>query len=599
MSLALLMSATTSLAQSAGVRQATGLRILQTVSDPITPRLQQRSELVPIHFGASIVNTTPHDRKSTPTSYQVQVPYAHYGDKVRTQAEILTQAKSILTVAAGQRIGRELKKAVLASKASSGVFLFDQEVWPKASPRAMRLVWSVTLTDDGKVLIPDAKIVDPDPTIIHLTYTSSDATAELPEAWRHFDAGILTWQLKKADGTELTAKVRISTSGAFNGVVDDPDRMVNCLANREFHAACPKTFVDAKTLMADTSSGSAIIDYVRKLEPAYEEMTVGGESNYRPKFSVSVDLREYDRASCTYRNKGRVGALLTTTVDRYSYVSNADQVQFNNRFTRHDVSPEHQYDLTSAVEDASVSLASRVIDPISKDAPIIPTSSLPELVYMAPVTTPSNLIMQQPPKFIFGTSVHNPITYQGQTTSFVITPEGKFTASIGYKQKSNPFRLNSAIQISFYEACKNQFESLVLHRVNYKNWARIAMGTISFHQNSNSNFSGNSPEVHDGYYNAWTGNPAVLRTESAVQTKCPSGQHDGGSLCLAAFPFQINAGWLWASEGRQTDDPIILNVNLLPSFKVGWNTVSLFHAFHPTNPTPAGFEIQGQFKKYE
>lgn len=595
--LALLSLAKTAQAQTTGLRQSTGLRVLQSILDPTTPRMQVRSELVPIHFGASITSVQGQQQQATATSFQIQIPYANYGYAMSTQAEILSQAKTLMSVTVGQQVGQKIKRAMAESKANSGVFLFDQELLPKGSPRDMRLVWSVTVTDDGKVLIPDPKIVDPDPTLIHMTYTSSDATAELPASWRHVDAGILTWQLKKPDGTELTTRVRISTGGAFNDVAADPERMVNCLAKRASHSSCPQSYPDATTLMGDTASASAIIDYVRKLEPAYEEQTLAGQATYRPRFSVSVDEREFDRASCTYRNKGRVGALLNTTVDRYAFVADAPKATFVNRFTRQDVSPEHQYDLTRAVNDAAVSLASLIIDPINTGNPIIEVATMPEVLYIAPISTPSTTIWNQPPRLRF--TDWNNTTYTGRIEQVTTSTDGRFRAAIGYQTKSNPFGGSGRIEIDVFQACRNQFESLTLTQANYRNWARIGIdfSNQALHQNADF-YSSFYTQVQIFFYQNWPQNPAVIATTNTPYA-CPYGTHDPSRNLCSWNSIALNSGWIWASGGRQTDAPIPLNVDIRPHLRVGWNTISLSHGFHPSNPTPAGFVIQGQFKNYQ
>jgi len=373
----------------ASPNRSLGLRVLQSITDPTAPTMSLTAELVGVSFGASLAPTVPQERK-TPHSEVANIPFVAYGWETRSPAQILEIAKGIMTVSRGQQVATELRRSMNNAKAGSAVFLYDQEVRPKAAGRDMRLVWSVTIMDNGRVLIPEPKLVDPDPTVLHLTYISSDADDLLPVGWAYTDGGFMMWQVKKQDGTPVTELTRVNTFGAFNEVNEDSERMLQCLANRSSHSSCPSAYKDAWTLMDDTASGSAIIDYTRKMSPVYDEVTnSAGEIEYRPRFTLSVDHRDYMRDSCVggqYRNRGRKGYLLETSVDRYKVLPTRPATRVNT-FKKQDISPTENYDISTAVQSTASALASQIVHPFDASLGLVRASEFPEITYLAPVVT--------------------------------------------------------------------------------------------------------------------------------------------------------------------------------------------------------------------
>jgi hypothetical protein len=376
----------------ASPNRSIGLRVLQSITNPNTPTMTLQAELVGISFGASIAPQIPQERKATHAQV-AQVPFVNYGWEERTPSKILEIAKGIMSVSRGQQLAAELKKSMEGAKAGSAVFMFDQEVRPKSAGREMRLVWTITIMDNGRILIPEPKLVDPDPTVLHITYISSDADELLPVGWAYPDGGHLLWQVKKQDGTVVTPITRVNTGGAYNESADDSERMVQCLANHASHSSCPTitTFVDAWTLMDEVAAGSAVIDYTRKLRPVYDEVTssTSSEPEYRPRFTLSVDHRDYLRDSCTggqYRNRGRKGFLLENTVDRYTVLPTRPAVRVNT-FSRQDISPTENYDVSTPVQTQASALASQIVHPFDASQGLVSTAQFPEITYLAPVVT--------------------------------------------------------------------------------------------------------------------------------------------------------------------------------------------------------------------
>lgn len=226
-----------------------------------------------------------------------------------------------------------------------------------------------------------------------MLYTSLAAEAGLPQTWTYADAGVLKWQLRKRDGSPATAWTTVNTGGAFDEIASDSEFKVNCLANTTT-AGCPTGFVDAKTLMADTASASTVIDYVRKVAPAYDETLdpSTGETVYQPQMSVSYDRREYDRTGCSsgnFRNIGRRGYTLKTTVDRYQMAESDQSATRINRFEGTSISPTENFDLSKTLDMTSQSLSNQVID--SFTSALVASSTVRGLQYLAPITTYSTL----------------------------------------------------------------------------------------------------------------------------------------------------------------------------------------------------------------
>lgn len=373
----------------------TGLRAIQTVTGITQPSSTLTSEHVVVNFGGSKSAKTTNasaGRGAVADARPMAVSVREYGAGTLTKAEIVQAAKAIMSPAKAQQIAGVIKGVMAQGKVGSGVFIYEQEVRPKGANREMKLSWGVTVTENGHILAGDPKVTDADPTTVYMLYTSLAAEAGLPQTWTYADAGVLKWQLRKRDGSPATAWTTVNTGGAFDETADSEFK-VSCLANKTT-AGCPTGFVDAKTLMTDTASASAVIDYVRKVAPAYNESTdtATGEPVYQPQMAVSYDRREYDRTGCnsgSFRNIGRRGYTLKTTVDRYQMAEADSAATRVNRFEGTSLSPTENFDVSKTVDMASQSLSNQVIDSFSNA--LVASSSVLGLQYLAPITTYSTL----------------------------------------------------------------------------------------------------------------------------------------------------------------------------------------------------------------
>lgn len=374
-----------------------GLRAIQTVTGLTQPASSLTSEHVGVNFGGSTAAApSAAQRQSVADARPMAVSVREYGVGTMTKAEIVQAAKAIMSPAKANQIAGIIRGVMSQGKVGSGVFIYEQQVRPKndsGTTRDMKLSWGVTVTESGQVFAGDPKVTDPDPTMVYMLYTSLAAESGLPSTWTYADAGVLKWQLRKRDGTPATSWVSVNTGGAFDEAGADSEFKVNCLASNTT-AGCPTGYVDAKTLIAETASASAVIDYVRKVAPAYDESQdpSTGEIIYQPQMSVSYDRREYDRTGCSsgnFRNIGRKGYTLKTTVDRYQILDTDTTATRINRFEGTSLSPTDNFDVSKTVDMTSQSLSSQVIDTFT--SALVPTSSIRGLQYVAPITTYSTL----------------------------------------------------------------------------------------------------------------------------------------------------------------------------------------------------------------
>lgn len=376
-----------------------GLRVTQSVTGVSTPITDIFSEKVTVNFGASksqalILNNERHQRPLRNNAALI-VPVRNYGDGAYTKDMIIKDALNYMNNDRVNRISIALKLMMAQGKMSNGVFVFEQQVKPIGVAREMKLSWSVTVVDGGKVISADPKIVDADPTIVYMLYTSLATDSALPSTWKWSDGGILQWQLRRKDGTPTTAWSYVNTGGAFDEKDDDSDFKVKCLAYSN-RAGCPVGYWDAKTLVDQTSSIASVIDYVRKVEPMYDQGLNDpstGEATYVPRMAVSYDRREYDKTGCTsgnYRNIGRKGYTLKTTIDRYQVIANETEPMRMNRFESESLSPTENFDISKNVTVASAALNSTVLDSFAPGN-LVSTSDVIGLQYVSPISTSTTL----------------------------------------------------------------------------------------------------------------------------------------------------------------------------------------------------------------
>ena len=345
------------------------------------------------HTGNGLQIQPDNNAASTTVSTIASVPVMPYTSGSATKDAIIAQATSWLVPYASS-LTTSLKSWMSINNYKAGSFIYEQELVPQGVSRSMKLVWQLAVSDTGRGLYGAPRLIDADPTYVYVTYTPKSVATGLPTSWAYSGAGILKWQLRKRDGTPQTSWVSVDTNGAYdapttNGV--DIDFGLKCLADKTSSLGCPTAYLDTKTLITNTASMGAIIDYVRQVAPVYDSSTdaSSGATVQTPRVSVSIDTRTLTPTDCTnstYRNTGSYGFTLNSNVDRYTVNEDMTTPQFVQRFTSTSTSPTSSYDLTVATTLSSAQLQAQVLNPFDTSTGLVAVSVVPYLTYLAPLS---------------------------------------------------------------------------------------------------------------------------------------------------------------------------------------------------------------------
>lgn len=218
---------------------------------------------------------------------------------------VTTQLPGFKTRVAGWMKGQGL---------STSVYSYTQEIMVSTTQGTKKrsIAFNVSIDPNGRPLYGAPKVIDADPTILEAMYTPAKVAEGLPTNWGYPGAGQIRYRVLNKKFEPLTAWKLIDTKGAFDNdpMGTDPDAKLACLMDRRYPSCAGPT--DINTLMNDTGSSFAIVDYVRQVEPDYEEQADG---SLLAKGAISVDARVWDCKS--YINRGFFGYVLTMRAERY------------------------------------------------------------------------------------------------------------------------------------------------------------------------------------------------------------------------------------------------------------------------------------------
>ncbi len=475
------------MAQAKSARER-GLRTTQTVTGLAQPSSTLMAEHVSVNFGGANASAQANTRQQLADARPMAVSVREYGIGTMTKDEILTAAKAIMSPAKANQIANLIKGVITQGKVGSGVFIYDQQIRPKGSSRDMKLSWSVTVTENGYVFAPDPKVTDPDPTTVYMLYTSLATQSGLPSTWTYADAGTLKWQLRKADGSPASAWTTVNTGGAFDELDTDSEFIINCLANNNT-AGCPTGYVDAKKLISDTASVSAVIDYVRKVAPAYDESIdpSTGDTIYQPQMAVSYDQRLLSQSTCLggqFRNVGRLGYNLKTTVDRFQ-VTPEGFVQQVNSFSSNSLSPTQSFDITANLTTSIAYASSKIISPFT--AEILNISEMPGVQYAAPI--------------VYSSSDHPPVSIVSGIGSISKTAPNQFTI---YLQGQQTFSAPAAASNITLNLNPLSVQDIVVNSIKYDWYGAIRANSIEVGFGPSNAYGMNGP-IYCSSNNLWWG----------------------------------------------------------------------------------------------
>lgn len=255
------------------------------------------------------------------------------------------------------------------------------------------LLWTMSTDQNGRALYGDPKIVAPKPKVLYVVYTPLKVDDNLPATWQYPNAGTLFVQVRDEEFAVVPGTdERIDVHGAFDEPTeiaapgDDPeeapafaqDAALPCLMNNQT-AGCDASLPSVRTLMSERGATMAIVDYVRKVQPVYDE-SPAGSGNLVARQSLVISERKVSYNGCsdvTYSNKGSFGFLLATNMSRYLMSPDGTYGPMAQTQTT-EQSPTQSYEGTVTVQgDQVASLAGYVINPVNPTSPVlVPLTSL-------------------------------------------------------------------------------------------------------------------------------------------------------------------------------------------------------------------------------
>ena len=194
------------------------------------------------------------------------------------------------------------------------------------------LVWTMSTDQDGRLMFGNPQLVTPKPKTLYVVYTPLKVDDSLPSDWAYPNAGTLFVQTRDESFLAMPGTdQRIDVLGAFDEPVEEVaagespeaaaafrmDGNVPCLMDHS-RPGCTNT-ISVRSLMDERGAYMAVVDYMRKVQPVYDESPVGS-GNFVPRTSLVVSERKisYDGcASATYFNRGSYGFELQSRSTRF------------------------------------------------------------------------------------------------------------------------------------------------------------------------------------------------------------------------------------------------------------------------------------------
>lgn len=244
-----------------------------------------------------------------------------------TQAQALQGAKewsSLYITKSATAMAEELVRI----GAGAGIFTYSEEVSitrPDDTPVTKVLSFVMTVDRSGRATYGAPVLTNPDPDIIHATYTPFDAGDDFAsENWRLPNGGTLAYQVLDSKGNAKSAMTYLDARGAYDASSGDSSTMIGCLMDKSTTGcSVPGDVADVKELMLKHAADLAIVDYTSQVVPVYDEVTgADGEAEYFPRGAVSYTDRIWNCKE--YKNEGHYGYVLEVSAARYYGTLEAD-----------------------------------------------------------------------------------------------------------------------------------------------------------------------------------------------------------------------------------------------------------------------------------
>lgn len=362
------------------------------------------------------------------------------------------------------RYGAWLKQKGL----SMGFFNYTQEitVTTTVGPKKKAVAFNATFDLNGRPTYGNAKIVDPDPTIVEAMYIPLATASGLPTTWKYPDAGNIKWRLLNKKYEPLTGWFTEPTGGAFDTPEADStsDQAVKCLMDLR-HPGCSGP-VDIRALMDRAGASFAIVNYIRSLTPVYEE---DGTDEQTPKAAISVDERTWN--CTTYTNKGAFGFVLTLMADQYLAEPSPELVKFQllQQYGGKGVSPTEPYEKSVPIATlAGKHPDSVIISPMPEDNALWPRSDaklMKNVIYVAPVIAVGGSGEIGDATFS-GDMTVRPIPGSGTDKEYYIGTVGDNYWGTGQYDRTVSFNLTSPETSEMFSIVQTGFDDHMLVAVN-------------------------------------------------------------------------------------------------------------------------------------
>ena len=372
-----------------------GLSVL-TVSEVVTNLSNPQAKVAVFHSGVSSdggstgsVSGVRANPALPPLAGNLWAPVA-YGTP--TLASLLATATTYSRTIVNS-VANQLKAALKTSNAGSAIFQYDQEVQVQGQPTTPppHLVWTLYVDASGRVFYGDPIVIPGEPTYIYAIYTPKNVASGLPAGWAYPNAGTLRYQVLKAKDNSLVQDwVTVNVNGVYDdpiqtvnsGAQVDPDAGLKCLVNST-SGGCVTGYADLVTLLGQTGSVVAVLDYTRQLQPTMQNNADGTVS---PKSAVSYDQRNWSWTTCTYQNIGSLGMELNAQTDRYMVMPNGKYSQMGTA-SQKTQAPTQPFNISAGVAPGYVpSLSAYVFDAVTPGNPITQAGAIPNIINLAQIS---------------------------------------------------------------------------------------------------------------------------------------------------------------------------------------------------------------------
>lgn len=508
-----------------------------------------------------------------------------YGNLSLTSAQIISTSMAYIQ----QQLASYIPKLTAYASTldvSRVYYTLDQEVLPTGATSSVRLVWSMMVDANGHATYAQPTIYNASPGFVYVSYTPLAVASGLPQNWQYTSAGVMTYQLFSTTGAALSAVASVDTKGAYDApqastTAVDNDAGLKCLIDNTI-GGCSTSYPSAKGLIGSLSASFAIVDYLRMVQPVYNEVeSPAGSGNYAqiPAVSIGVTLRSWFYQTCTsksYRNIGYYGYTLLTQVDRY-LVQGDGSYALQYSYQGSNASPYENYDYTRGLTDAEfTALSAYMIDPSNPSSTLLATSSVPNLVQLAALSEGAS---QAPTTYSVVSNGSYGSSYDAATHDHIL----EFSGSV-YTDYSNSTTYSGSSAFSVADVSQLSVAKVLSITGSYFQTSIAVNGIVVYSPSGAGGGSIYKCGQWGGKYvvpgispkNSNLDYPSLCSTANEFYGSVEQDYTDG-SPSETATGYFFNTYVIWSMKnnpGAMNGSVGTINLNILPYLHAGTNTVS-------------------------